>query len=62
MGRQHAFAGLAWRGKKKIGKCQPMVLERADAVAELRCIIGVTDPAQTDARAVRIPLRPGSAR
>ena len=35
------------------GKCMPMVLERADAVAELRGVIGATDPAQADAGTVR---------
>ena len=35
------------------GKCMPMVLERADAVAELRRVIGATDPAQADAGTVR---------
>src|SRR6202163_2794293 len=28
------------------GKCMPMVLERADAVATLRKVIGATDPAE----------------
>ena len=35
------------------GKCMPIVLERADAVAELRKVIGATDPAQADAGTVR---------
>src|SRR5512145_850430 len=35
------------------GKCMPMVLERTDAVAELRRVIGATDPAQADAGTVR---------
>jgi nucleoside-diphosphate kinase len=35
------------------GKCMPIVLERADAVAELRRAIGATDPAQADAGTVR---------
>lgn len=35
------------------GKCLPMVLERPDAVAELRRVIGATDPAQADAGTVR---------
>ncbi|HEX6313225.1 MAG TPA: nucleoside-diphosphate kinase [Gemmatimonadaceae bacterium] len=35
------------------GKCMPMVLERADAVAELRRVIGATDPAQAEAGTVR---------
>ena len=35
------------------GKCQPMVLERADAVAELRKVIGATDPAEAAPGTVR---------
>jgi nucleoside-diphosphate kinase len=35
------------------GKCMPMVLERANAVAELRRVIGATDPAQAEAGTVR---------
>ena len=35
------------------GKCMPMVLERADAVAELRRVIGATDPAQAEPGTVR---------
>jgi nucleoside-diphosphate kinase len=35
------------------GKCLPMVLERADAVAELRRVIGATDPAQAEEGTVR---------
>jgi nucleoside-diphosphate kinase len=35
------------------GKCMPIVLERADAVSELRKVIGATDPAQADAGTVR---------
>ena len=35
------------------GKCMPIVLERADAVAELRKVIGATDPAQAEAGTVR---------
>jgi nucleoside-diphosphate kinase len=35
------------------GKSMPLVLERADAVAELRRVIGATDPAQADAGTVR---------
>jgi nucleoside-diphosphate kinase len=34
-------------------KCMPMVLERADAVAELRRVIGATDPAQAEPGTVR---------
>jgi len=35
------------------GPCMPLVLERADAVATLRRVIGATDPAQADAGTVR---------
>ena len=35
------------------GKCMPIVLERADAVTELRRVIGATDPAQAEAGTVR---------
>ena len=35
------------------GKCMPMVLERDDAVAELRRVIGATDPAQAAEGTVR---------
>jgi nucleoside-diphosphate kinase len=35
------------------GKCMPIVLERDDAVAELRRVIGATDPAQAEAGTVR---------
>lgn len=35
------------------GTCMPMVLECADAVAELRRVIGATDPAQADPGTVR---------
>lgn len=35
------------------GKCMPLVLERADAVAALRKTIGATDPAEADAGTVR---------
>ena len=35
------------------GKCMPVVLERADAVATLRKTIGATDPAEADAGTVR---------
>jgi nucleoside-diphosphate kinase len=35
------------------GKCMPMLLERADAVAALRKAIGATDPAEADAGTVR---------
>jgi nucleoside-diphosphate kinase len=35
------------------GKCMPMVLERADAVAALRKTIGATDPAEAEVGTVR---------
>lgn len=35
------------------GPCMPMVLRRADAVAELRRVIGATDPAEADTGTVR---------
>lgn len=35
------------------GKCMPMLLERADAVAALRKTIGATDPAQAEAGTIR---------
>lgn len=35
------------------GKCMPMVLQRADAVATLRRVIGATDPAEAEAGTVR---------
>jgi nucleoside-diphosphate kinase len=35
------------------GKCMPMVLERADAVATLRRVIGATDPAEAEPGTVR---------
>jgi nucleoside-diphosphate kinase len=35
------------------GPCMPMVLERTDAVAELRKVIGATDPAEAAAGTVR---------
>lgn len=35
------------------GTCMPMVLERADAVAELRKVIGATDPAEAADGTVR---------
>jgi len=35
------------------GKCMPMVLELADAVAALRRTIGATDPAEAEAGTVR---------
>ncbi|MCL7970766.1 MAG: nucleoside-diphosphate kinase [marine benthic group bacterium] len=35
------------------GSCMPMMLRRADAVAELRRVIGATDPAEAEAGTVR---------
>ena len=35
------------------GPCMPLVLERADAVATLRRVIGATDPAQAEEGTVR---------
>jgi nucleoside-diphosphate kinase len=35
------------------GPCIPMLLERADAVAHLRKVIGATDPAEAEAGTVR---------
>ncbi len=35
------------------GQCMPMILERADAVAELRRVIGATDPAEAAPNTVR---------
>jgi nucleoside-diphosphate kinase len=35
------------------GRCMPIVLERADAVATLRKVIGATDPAEAEAGTVR---------
>ena len=35
------------------GPCMPMVLSRNDAVAELRRVIGATDPAEADEGTVR---------
>lgn len=35
------------------GPCMPMVLRREDAVAELRRVIGATDPAEADPGTVR---------
>jgi nucleoside-diphosphate kinase len=35
------------------GRCMPIVLERADAVAALRKTIGATDPAEAEAGSVR---------
>jgi nucleoside-diphosphate kinase len=35
------------------GKCMPLLLERSDAVAELRRVIGATDPAEAAPGTVR---------
>jgi nucleoside-diphosphate kinase len=35
------------------GPCMPLILERADAVAELRRVFGATDPAEAAAGTVR---------
>lgn len=35
------------------GRCMPLLLRRADAVAELRRVIGATDPAEAAAGTVR---------
>ncbi len=35
------------------GKCMPIVLERSDAVATLRRVIGATDPAEAEPGTVR---------
>lgn len=35
------------------GKCMPMVLERADAVAALRKTVGATDPAEAEPGTIR---------
>lgn len=35
------------------GKCMPMILEKANAVAELRTAIGATDPAEAAENTVR---------
>lgn len=35
------------------GRCMPMILRRDDAVAELRRVIGATDPAEAEAGTVR---------
>jgi nucleoside-diphosphate kinase len=35
------------------GRCMPLILERADAVAELRKVIGATDPAEAAPGTVR---------
>lgn len=35
------------------GRCMPLALEREDAVAELRRVIGATDPAEADEGTVR---------
>ena len=35
------------------GPCMPLVLERVDAVARLRSVIGATDPAQAETGTIR---------
>jgi nucleoside-diphosphate kinase len=35
------------------GRCMPLLLERADAVATLRTVIGATDPAEAAAGTIR---------
>ncbi len=35
------------------GPCMPMALERSDAVAHLRTVIGATDPAEAAAGTIR---------
>ena len=50
--RQRPFFGSLTRFMTS-GKCMPIVLERADAVAALRKAIGATDPAEAEAGTVR---------
>ena len=50
--RERPFFGSLTRFMTS-GKCMPMVLERADAVAALRKTIGATDPAEAEAGTVR---------
>jgi len=50
--RQRPFFGSLTRFMTS-GKCMPIVLERADAVAALRKTIGATDPAEAEAGTVR---------
>jgi nucleoside-diphosphate kinase len=50
--RERPFFGSLTRFMTS-GKCMPIVLERADAVAALRKTIGATDPAEADAGTVR---------
>lgn len=50
--RERPFFGSLTRFMTS-GKCMPLVLERADAVAHLRKTIGATDPAEAEAGTVR---------
>jgi nucleoside-diphosphate kinase len=50
--RERPFFGSLTRFMTS-GKCMPIVLERADAVAALRKAIGATDPAEAEAGTVR---------
>lgn len=50
--RERPFFGSLTRFMTS-GKCMPIVLERADAVASLRKAIGATDPAEADPGTVR---------
>jgi nucleoside-diphosphate kinase len=50
--RERPFFGSLTRFMTS-GKCMPIVLERADAVAALRKTIGATDPAEAEAGTVR---------
>ena len=50
--RERPFFGSLTRFMTS-GRCMPIVLERADAVAALRKTIGATDPAEAEAGTVR---------
>jgi len=50
--RERPFFGSLTRFMTS-GKCMPLVLERADAVAHLRKTIGATDPAEAEGGTVR---------
>ena len=50
--RERPFFGSLTRFMTS-GPCMPIVLERDDAVAALRRVIGATDPAEADAGTVR---------
>jgi nucleoside-diphosphate kinase len=50
--RERPFFGSLTRFMTS-GKCMPIVLERADAVAALRKTIGATDPAEAEPGTVR---------